>query len=380
MIYSIITILLALGYAFQMHSYLEGWKSLPDWDLPKVFTPSTKVSILIAARNEAEGINACLQSLLEQNYPSQLYEIIVIDDHSEDATATIVESFNNPIIQVLRLSEYLKERPKSAFKKRALETGIANATGDLIVSTDADCLAGPDWLPLLVSYYETHQPKFIAAPVNMVQEKNLLQRFQSLDFMGMMGVTGAGIWKGFMNMSNGANMAYEKKVFEELGGYEGIDHVASGDDMLLMQKIAAAYPGEIGFVKNKAATIYTEAQPTLRAFINQRIRWASKSSDYEERFVTLQLALVFLFCVNIVVSLLLIPFWGKTALVLFLIQIAIKGVVDYRQLNEMSQFFYRSDLMTVFVPALFMHIAYIVVIGTLANVVKSYEWKGRKVK
>ena len=363
-----------------MHNYLEGWKSLPTWNLPEVFTPSTKVSILIAARNEEQGIKACIQSLLEQNYPSRLYEIIVIDDHSEDATAAIVESFNNPIVRVLRLSEYLKQRPKSAFKKRALETGIANATGDLIVSTDADCLAGSDWLPLLVSYYETNQPKFIAAPVNMIREKNLLQRFQSLDFMGMMGVTGAGIWKGFMNMSNGANMAYEKKVFEELGGYEGIDHVASGDDMLLMQKIAAAYPGKIGFVKNKAATIYTEAQPTLKAFINQRIRWASKSSDYEERFVTVQLALVFFFSINIIVSLLLIPFLGKTALILFLIQIVIKAVVDYRQLNEMSQFFYRSDLMAVFVPALFMHIAYIAVIGMLANLVKRYEWKGRKVR
>lgn len=363
-----------------MRSYLQGWKSLPDWNLPELFLPSTKVSILIAARNEAAGIEACLQSLLEQNYPSRLYEIIVIDDHSEDETASIVESLNNPIVRVLRLSEYLEERPKSAFKKRALETGIAHASGDLIVSTDADCQSGPDWLPLLVSYYETHQAKFIAAPVNMMDEKNLFQRFQSLDFIGMMGVTGAGIWKRFMNMSNGANMAYEKKVFEELGGYEGIDHIASGDDMLLMQKIAAAYPGKIGFVKNKAATVFTEAQPTLKAFVNQRIRWASKSSDYQEKLVTAQLALVFFFCLNIVLSLLLIPFLGKTALLLFLIQIAIKAIVDYRQLNEMAQFFYRSDLMAVFVPALFMHIAYIVVIGTLANLVKGYEWKGRKVK
>jgi len=380
LVYSIITIFLALGYAFLMHSYLQGWKSLPDWNMPDDFSPSTKVSILIAARNEAAGIKACIPSLLAQNYPSRLYEIIVIDDHSEDATVSVVKSFEDTRVRVLRLSEYLKERPKSAFKKRALETGIAHAIGDLIVSTDADCLAGPDWLPLLVSYYETHQPKFIAAPVNMMDEKNLLQRFQSLDFMGMMGITGAGIWKGFMHMSNGANMAYEKNVFEELGGYDGIDHVASGDDMLLMHKIAAAYPGKIGFVKNKAATIYTEAQPTLKAFINQRIRWASKSSDYEERLVTAQLALVFFFCINIVLSMLLIPFLGKTALVLFLIQIAIKAIVDYRQLNKMAQFFYRSDLMAVFVPALFMHIVYIVAIGTLANLVKRYEWKGRKVR
>ena len=363
-----------------MHTYWEGWKSLPDWQLPKNFRPSTKVSILIPARNEAAGIQSCLRSMLAQNYPSSLYEIIVIDDHSEDETAQLANALNDERIRVLDLSKHLKERPQSAFKKRALETGIAAANGDLIVTTDADCIAGGEWLPLLVSYYEKHQPKFIAAPVNMMGEQNLLQRFQSLDFIGMMGVTGAGIWKGFMHMSNGANMAYEKKVFEELNGYEGIDHVASGDDMLLMQKIAATYPDQIAFVKNKAATIFTEAQPTLSAFVQQRIRWASKSSQYTENLVNVQLVLVFLFCCNIIVSLCLIPFWGITALLLFLLQVTIKGIADFRQLNGMTQFFYRSDLMAIFVPALFMHIAYIVVIGTLANLVKRYRWKGREVK
>ncbi len=379
MLYTIVTILLSLAYAYLMHRYRSGWKALPNWKLPEHFLPKTKVSILVPARNEAAAIQSCLQALLAQSYPSRLYQIIIIDDHSEDNTAELANSFDDPRIKVLRLSKHLNERPKSAFKKRALEVGIAHATGDLIVTTDADCVMGSDWLPLLVSYYEKHQSKFIAAPVNMHGEQNLLQRFQSLDFIGMMGVTGAGIHGGFMHMSNGANMAYEKKVFEELNGYEGIDHVASGDDMLLMQKIAAAYPGQIGFVKNKAATVFTEAQPTLHDFVNQRIRWASKSSQYQEGAVTVQLALVYFFCVNIVLSLLLIPFLGAKALFLFLIQIVIKAIVDYRQLNSMAQFFYRSDLMAIFVPALFMHIAYIVGIGTLANLVKRYEWKGRRV-
>ena len=117
----------------------------------------------------------------------------------------------------------------------------------------------------------------------MSGERNLLERFQSLDFCGMMGITGAGIHKKYLLMGNGANLAYEKAVFEEVGGFEGIDHLASGDDILLMQKIAKVYPEQLVFVKNLEAVINTTAQPTWRAFIQQRVRWASKSAQYPQR-------------------------------------------------------------------------------------------------
>jgi cellulose synthase/poly-beta-1,6-N-acetylglucosamine synthase-like glycosyltransferase len=304
-------------------------------------------------------------------------EILVIDDHSEDDTAALAEAFDDARIRVLRLSDY-PDLPQQAYKKLALSTAIKEAKGELIVTTDADCYMGAQWLSLLVAYYEEQDAKMIAAPVCMSDEKSLLEKFQALDFCGMMGITGAGVSKGYMLMGNGANIAYPKKIFDAVNGFEGIDHLASGDDMLLMQKIAAAYPGQVHFLKNAEAVVYTQAQASWRAFIQQRLRWASKSSAYPQKGVTLQLAVVYLYCWNMLLSVLLIPFWSF-AWTIALGQILVKIIVDYLLLGTMTTFFRRPDLMRVFLPSQLLHIAYIVGIGTLGNLVKRYEWKGRRV-
>ena len=147
-----------------MLRYRKDWLSLPTWSLPKNYVPHTKVSILVPARNESENIQRCLQSLLHQNYPETLLEILVIDDHSEDDTAALAEAIGDTRVKVLRLADY-PDLPQQAFKKLALTTGIGEASGSLIVTTDADCFAGVNWLPLIVSCYECNKAKLIAAPV-----------------------------------------------------------------------------------------------------------------------------------------------------------------------------------------------------------------------
>ena len=372
---------LSVAYFFIMLRYIEGWKNLPKWETPLDFQPQTKVSILIPARNESANIHRCIQSILTQKYPKSLFEIIVIDDHSTDGTAEIVEAFGASNVQVLFLKDFVKDRIKlKAFKKKAIEVAIQKSTGDLIITTDADCVAPAEWLNLLVSFYEKKQYKFIAAPVNFHKENSIFEKIQSLDFLGMMGVTGAGIHRHFMNMCNGANLAYEKKAFYEVGGFEGIDKIASGDDMLLMQKMAKHFPNKIGFLKNKNATVLTKAMPDLKSFSQQRIRWASKSGSYQEFQILVILALVFFFCVSIVVNLFLLPFFFGKIIKVLLIQLLVKTIIDYFFLKQMSVFFGRKDLMKIFLPAQVFHIFYIAIIGFLGNVVKQYEWKGRRVK
>lgn len=381
-IYSLFSLLLALAYAYIMWQYTRGWQELKIWELPKNFVGSTKMSILIPARNEAENIGACIESILNQNYPCDLYEIIVLDDHSEDETPDWVRLFQVQCtnVRLLHLADFVQEGETQSFKKKAIEIGIQHATGDLIVTTDGDCVVQPQWLSLLASFYEAKNWKFIAAPVNFYKEKNALERFQSLDFMGMMGVAGAGIQRDFMRMCNGANLAYQKSVFYEVNGFEGINELASGDDMLLMQKVAERYPNGIGYLKNQAATTFTEAKPTLRSFLNQRIRWSTKSGSYRESMVTAILATVFFFCCNIFLSLFLLPIFGVWVLLIFLFSLLIKAAMDYWFLNTTSQFFHKQDLMQSFMPSFFMHTAYIVVVGFLANIKTTYEWKGRQVK
>ncbi|MEM1323935.1 MAG: glycosyltransferase [Bacteroidota bacterium] len=376
-IYFTAALLLSLAYIVIICIYINGWSALPEFPVPASFHPATPLSIIVPARNEAKNILPCLKSILQQDYPTELFEVIVIDDHSTDETAQLVEGLEAPQLRLLKLAEHLKAGEHRAYKKKAIELGISQAKGQLILTTDADCIAPPQWLHLMAAFYEQKGCKFIAAPVNFYQEQSLLESFQSLDFMGMMGITGAGIHKGFMHMCNGANLAYEKAVFEEVGGFAGIDQLASGDDMLLMQKVAQKYPGQLGFLKQAAATVLTPAAPTLKAFLQQRLRWASKSKAYSEWKITLILALVFFLCINILLGVILFPFLGIGIIWPLLLQIGVKLLMDYLLLSRMSTFFNRSDLMRVFIPAQGLHLLYIAFIGAASNLINQYQWKGR---
>jgi len=377
---SIISFLLPIAYLLIISQIIKGWNALPEWDTLKK-TVNTKVSVLIAARNEAENIEATLSAVTSQHYPTDLLEIIVIDDHSTDDTAALVKAFPASNIKLIDLSQHVDEANTQSFKKKAIEVAIAQSTGSLMVTTDADCLTPPNWLRYIVSYYEIHRPKIIAAPVVFTDEQDIFQRFQSLDFIGMMGVTGAGIHKRFLHMCNGANLAYEKAVFHEVNGFEGIDHLASGDDMLLMHKIVKQYPDGIAYLKQRDAAVRTTPKRSIRAFLNQRLRWATKTTSYQEKQVTAIWALVWVYSVSIVLTGLLSVFYPPF-LALFIVQLLAKVLIDFVFLGTVARFFGRGDLMRfgVFGAAVFWEIWYVVTVGLLGSVKAKYEWKGRTVK
>lgn len=376
------SISLAVAYVFIVVKYRSDWQKKPDWAAPPNYVPKIKISVIIPARNEAEKLPACLASIVQQTYPTSMFEVIVLDDHSEDNTLLLAQNFaqSHANVHVVCLSENGETASASSHKKRAIEIGIGLATGELIVCTDADCILPTDWLRLLSTFYEEKKAKFIAAPVNFHREKNRLERFQSLDFLGMMGVTGAGFQSKSGLLCNGANLAYPKAIFQEVGGFEGINGLASGDDMLLLHKIAKKYPDSVFFLKNRAATVLTEAQPNLGSFLSQRLRWASKSRSYTDWQVTLRLSVVFLFCWFILLNGLLSSWLGWPFAVLSVGLFFAKTVVDFSFLCEMSRYFGRQDLMHRYWLSQMMHIVYIICIGTLANVTRRYEWKGRRVK
>lgn len=363
-----------------MARYYEGFVALPSWNLPKNPIFSTPITVIIPVRNEENYIIPCLESILDNDFPLELLQIIVINDHSTDQTVARIEAFNHSTVKLLHLAEFIEANETQSFKKKGIEIAISQASGDLILTTDGDCVVSPDWLPLMVSYYEKNRPKFIAAPVNFHQENSNFEKFQSIDFAGMIVLTGAGIHRKLMNMCNGANLAYEKKVFYEVNGFAGIDDKASGDDMMLMQKVARKYPNQIGFLKNKAATTFTFAKPDWKSFYQQRIRWASKSTSYDEWQVTLYLGLIWLFCLSIPITAFLSLFFGVQFLWYALAQFLIKNIVDYFYLRMSCRFFEREDLMKTFWSASIYHLIYIILIGALGNLVKKYEWKGRAVQ
>ncbi|MEO6168289.1 MAG: glycosyltransferase [Chitinophagales bacterium] len=376
-VYTIIVLVLTVIYVFIFIGYLAGWMLLPEFSVSSK-TGTTKVSIIVAARNEELHISDLLCDLVAQSYPSHLVEILVVDDFSTDDTASIVEAFNYPSVKLLQLKEVIKdEYPGSSYKKKALEMGIAAASGELILTTDADCRMKKDWLNTMVNFYEQKHCHMIVAPVSFTGETTLFERWQSLDFLGMIGITGSTLQFNFPAMCNGANLAFRKKSFAEINGYSGINHVASGDDVLLMHKMTKQWKGGVRFLKSNKAVVYTFAQPDLKSFIRQRIRWASKSGSYTDKRVTINLMLVYLFNISIVITALLC-FFNSTYCVLLSLQLVLKMIVEFPFLSTVATFFKRRRLLALFLPAQFLHILYIVVIGTLGNTVRT-SWKGRKI-
>jgi len=267
--------------------------------------------------------------------------------------------------------------PVKAHKKFAIETGIGFAKGDLIVTTDADCRSNTGWLQAIASFYEETGAKFIAAPVKIEGDRTFLSIFQTLDFITLQGITGAAVFKKIHSMCNGANLAYEKKAFYEVGGFRGIDAIPSGDDMLLMHKIYEKYPGLVFFLKHPQAIVSTNAETGWRGFVNQRVRWASKADQYDDQRIFRVLLLVYI--MNLLfLGLVFASFWNSWLLWLLLMGLFIKTVVEYPFVRSVAGFFGQGDLMVYFPWLQPFHILYTVVIGWLGKF-GSYRWKDRKI-
>lgn len=374
----IVCFLLSLAYSALMLLYSYGWQQQACFTGSN-HVPATKISVIIPARNEEQNIGDCIRSILSQNYPAELFEIIVVDDHSEDNTAAIVNSFQEPNVYCIDLAAYVNETEAlNSYKKKALSTGIMASEGDVVVTTDADCLAKPGWLSLIAALYQRTGAVMIVAPVNLSSDRSVLQVFQSIDFMSMQGITAAAQRLGMGNMANGANLAFSRAAYESVDGYAGIDHMASGDDYLLMVKLQNAYPGRIAYLKSTDAIVSTTPQHTWRGFLQQRIRWASKSGKYDDHKLTVILGLVYLFNCSFLI-LFIAGFFNSLFFGLAGLMLVCKIMSELIFLIPVSRFFNKQKQLLYFSLLQPLHIAYIIIAGFL-GFIGGYEWKGRRVK
>jgi len=341
--------------------------------------PQNHFTIIIPARNEEDNIEKCVLSILKNDYPSNLFEVIVADDFSTDNTAQIVkqlqQQFSN--LRLIQLEKFVSDKLNS-YKKKSIETVIAHSSYNWIITTDADCKASPNWVSLFNSYIQRNNVVFIAAPVKFINNRSFLSIFQCLDFISLQGITGASVSAGFHNMCNGANLAYRKEAFYEVNGFKGVDNIASGDDMLLMHKIERRYPGKIGYLFHKKAIVETLPMQDWKSFINQRIRWASKATSYNDKKIFLVLLLVYL--VNL--CLLLLPFLSFLSiwtLFYWFMLLLVKTFCELIFMLPVAKFFGQQKLLWWFAIMQPFHIVYTVVSGWLGKFGK-YEWKGRIVR
>ncbi|MHA4893375.1 glycosyltransferase family 2 protein [Pedobacter sp. PWIIR3] len=356
--------------------FILGWTRLKDFHpLTHLADGITKVSIIVAARNEEDNIKKTIEDLLAQSYDKELTEIIIIDDHSTDETGSIVSSYATKGVRLITLNE---SKALNSYKKKAIQTAIADCKGDLIITTDADCRMGPRWLSTIVAYYEEKGYKMISSPVAYFQEKSFFEKAQALEFLYLIGLGASTIGNKRPSTCNGANLCYERKAFYEVGGFRGIDDLASGDDELLLHKMAAKYDNNIGFLKNEDAIVYTHAKPNLGEFIQQRKRWASKSTRYKNKSIIVLGVGVWIFNLSILLNLLAGIFFIALLKVAFY-QLLAKIAIELMFLVGITKFARRRELL-VFLPLLnLLHILYIVYIGVAGNSGK-YNWKDRMVR
>lgn len=366
-----VVLLTYLGYVIY---FIVGWlrtKTQTPIDLDNF----PKVSVIIPVRNEEKFIGNLLKDLQRQTYPSDKFDIIVVDDYSNDNTVEVIKQLNFSNVKVVPLHV---EGATFAYKKKAITTGVEHSNAELIITTDGDCRMGPQWLSSIVSFYTSTNFKLISSPVAFHEEKNWYEKVQTVEFQYLIGVGASCIKNGMPSTCNGANLAYTKELFSEIHGFEGIDDIAFGDDELLLHKIYKKYPDGIGFNKNFDATVYTYAKSNLSDFIEQRKRWAKKNANYFDIRLLIMVSVIFLLNIFLLIAT-PFAFYYTEIKVFLLIAFPVKTVFDgifmYMLLN-----FFKKGKFIVYAPIVqFLYAFYFIYIGIVGNLESTYLWKGRKV-
>lgn len=385
LVYIVIVLLIIYGFFIMLYRYLWSklqhfWVGENEKDVLKS-AGGRRFSIIIPARNEQDNIASCLYAILQGNYPASLFDVTVVDDFSTDATGEIIRRIQLEYpgqVKIIELAKVLDTRPINSYKKKALELAIGQSSGDWIVTTDADCSVPVNWLNCFNDYLGRTEKRFVAAPVRFTDTGSFVSKFQCLDFLSLQGVTGAAVAGGLMSMCNGANLCYEKLFFYEVGGFSGIDKLASGDDMFLMQKMQQQQPGSTGYLFSQQAIVSTLPMPDWRSFFNQRIRWASKAAAYKDWKIKLVLLIVYLLNLGLV-ALFLSGLFYPALLGWWLGLIVFKFIIEYFFMRPVARFFRQEKLLNWFLVMQPFHTFYTVIAGWLGLFGK-YNWKGRSVK
>lgn len=375
MIWLLISFFFLLMYSVLIAWIWNGWKKLTV-EPSESNKPETLVSVIIAARNEANTIVSLLDALDQQDYPNELLEIIVVDDHSDDQTKLIILDWLSASGK-MKIHVFSNKEGVSG-KKSAIHEGITHAKGQLIVTTDADCIMGPQWISSLVRLYESRHPKMILAPVELTSDGSLLELFQVMEFTSLMAVTAGSAGQYLPLLANGANLAYEKSAYLECGGFANNAAIPSGDDVFMLSAIRRRFGGKsILYSKNPRAIVKTPAEKSLAGFFNQRMRWVSKSSGYKDWAIIASSMLVFGVQLSMFL-LLIVACFSEAFLIPAGLFFLIKLIVDFPLMFAVSCFYGQRKLLWLLPLLELLNCIYTVIVGILGNLLAN-SWKGRKI-
>ncbi|WP_244270371.1 glycosyltransferase family 2 protein [Christiangramia echinicola] len=371
--------LIAASYLGLIIAFIVGFNRVPEFQL-KALAGKNTFSIVIPYRDEAENLPRLFRSLTSLNYPRDKFEIILVNDASKDDSRSIAEKFKADFAELnIRLLENCRKTISP--KKDAIQAAIDISKFDYIATTDADCMVPAKWLQFFDESIQVKTSKMMAAPVGFIQvvgeKKPYFQNFEEMDFMSLQASTigSFGIEKAFM--CNAANMCYEKETFLKESGFDNYGKIASGDDVFLLQKLRKkGY--KVDFIKSASAVVLTGYQKNLRSLLNQRIRWAAKTSSYSSGFAKFTGLIVFL------MNFLLIAFTGLALLNLMPYQVLmliflLKFNADFVLIYKSAKFMNRDRLMRHYLWSSIVYPFFTVYVAVL-SLFRGYEWKGRRFK
>jgi cellulose synthase/poly-beta-1,6-N-acetylglucosamine synthase-like glycosyltransferase len=331
--------------------------------------PQTSFTIIVPFRNEEENLPKLLHSFSNLNYPTDLFEVILVDDNSKKKFQVSHFTFHISQINNIRVS--------NSPKKDAITTAMKHVKTNWVITTDADCIVSKNWLLTFDNYIQENKVSMLAGAVTYACENSFLHHFQQLDLTSLQGATigSFGLNKGFM--CNGANFAYTKSLFKSLNGFDGNDKIASGDDVFLLQKAIEKFPNEVHYLKAKEAIVLTKPTEDWKSLFYQRVRWAAKTSSYKSTFGKYLGLIVFFGNLSFVIAFFLFLFgiFGYPFLVVFAF---LKFAIDFVLLYKTNHFLTNTKIKSLLLSSLLYPFFSSTV--ALYSLFGSYEWKDRKFK
>ena len=369
---SIIFYLILVVYVILIAQLIYGFNKVKIFERTNL-DPRTKFSIIVPFRNEEKNLPKLLQSFSNLNYPKELFEIILIDDFSEDNSERIYINWRmqNGLIETTLLENL---RLSNSPKKDAISRAIPILRHEWIVTTDADCVVNENWLLTLDNFIQKNNSEMVVGAVIYKTKNNWFHQFQQLDLMSLQGTTIGSFGIGKQFMCNGANFAYKKKLYQEIGGFGGINNKASGDDVLLLQKAMKNNSDKVHNLKNIESIVTTKPENDLYKLFMQRVRWASKTSEYSGFYSKFLAVFVLLMNLSLVIGFGLWIYRNidlKTLLIVFLI----KYVIDYMLLLQSNNYLRKGKFILPFASSLIYPI-FCSLVG-IYSLFGNFTWKGR---
>jgi cellulose synthase/poly-beta-1,6-N-acetylglucosamine synthase-like glycosyltransferase len=365
-------------YVLQVGAAAVGFARIRRQPAPASPSSWPAVSVVVPARNEADDIEACLESLRACDYPADRYEIIVVDDFSTDGTAARVKARQpaghdasaDPVRLVTMDGAGARSGPH---KPAAVARGVRAATGEVILTTDADCRVPSGWLRSMVRRCTPETP-FVAGPVTYEHDDLFFPRLQALELVGLVAYGAGTLGLGLPTFCNSANVAYRRDVID---AQEGAPDGAARDELLL-QHVAYGTVREVAFNPDPDACVTTEPVASFSEYLQQQARWAHMGLRYA--FSAPRALVVGLWLTHAVLLLaaavaLAVPSWREPTLVAILGKMG----ADLLLTLPAARHFGQGRLLRSVVPTELLLLVAVPIAGLLGTY-GPVEWKGRELE